>query len=129
MATDVTDRTARTRGVIAGFIDVVRARDYERMRTMLSPDFCAEYPHTGEVFDVDSYIRLSRDYPGGPWRIQVEEQVIENDRAVCRATIGNGATTFFLACFITVDTSDRISHIVEVWTSEVAPRTSEYRPT
>ena len=33
-----------------------------------------------------------------------------------------------MACFLTVDPSDRISRIVEVWTSEVAPRQLEYRP-
>ena len=128
MATDAGDRTAHTREVISDFIDVVHARDYDRMRSMLAPDFTAEYPHTGEVFDLEKYIRLSRDYPGGPWHIHVEEQVVEDDRAVCRATIQNGQATFFMACFVTVDPSDRISRIIEVWTSEVVPRQSEYRP-
>jgi hypothetical protein len=128
MVTEVRDRTARTQQVVSEFIERVREQDYDRLRAMLSADFTAEYPHTGETFGPESYISLSRDYPGGPWRIHVEEQVIQGDRAVCRATLENGEATFFVACFITVDASDRVSRIVEVWTSEVAPRQLEYRP-
>lgn len=88
-------------------------QDWDGVAATLHPEFRAEYVHTGERFDADTFVRLNRDYPGS-WRTTVDEVVGEGSRAVTRTRVHDEEQTFFVASFGETR-DDKLIRLVEVW--------------
>lgn len=105
--------------LLTRFAEVIDAHDWEGLRVLLHPDFTCTYPHTGEVFDRDRFVRVNADYPGFQ-HFTVEDLVADGARAVVRgrvtATARDGSEQVFaVASFATVD-HGLILELTEVWT-------------
>lgn len=58
----------------------IEARDWASVERLLSDDFTAEWPQSGEVFNRQTFLRVNEAYPGD-WHARVV-RVIDADRAV-----------------------------------------------
>ena len=43
---------------------LIDAQQWDKIPDLLDPAVQVRYVHTGEVLDVESYVRVNRDYPG-----------------------------------------------------------------
>jgi hypothetical protein len=99
--------------------EIIDARDWDRLPGVLAADFTARFVHTGETFDRDGFVALNRDYPLVV-RFLVEDLVATGDRAVLRARVTDGADTWHVASFATVDPDGLVRDLVEVWADGVS---------
>jgi hypothetical protein len=90
------------------------AQQWDKIPDLFDPAVQVRYVHTGEVLDVDSYVRLNREYPGR-WHAAVHDIVGDGDRAVSCTRIYDDEQTYWVASFATIR-SGRITDLVEVWT-------------
>lgn len=93
---------------------MIDAQQWDKIPDLLDPAVQVRYVHTGEVFDVESYVRLNRDYPGR-WHAAVTDLVGDGDRAVSCTRIYDAEMTYWVASFATIR-NGRITEMVEVWT-------------
>jgi hypothetical protein len=94
--------------------EMIETQQWDKIPDLLDPAVRVRYVHTGELFDVESYVRLNRDYPGR-WHAAVHDMVGDGDRAVSRTRIYDEQQTFWVASFATTR-NGRITDMVEVWT-------------
>ena len=95
-------------------------RDWDALADLLAPGFTCTYLHTGERLDAEGYLRLNREYPGGPWSFDCQDVVAHGDRAAAHARVGDGTQTYHVALFVTAS-DDRLLDLVELWTDAVTP--------
>ena len=98
---------------------VIDAHAWDRLPTLLHPDFSCRYVHTGERFDADTWVRLNAEYPDFK-RFVLEDCLGTGDRAAGRAHVTgmrDGELQHFeVAMFLTVR-DDLVVDLTEVWTS------------
>lgn len=107
--------------------DAIAEHDWLAMRAVLHDDLEARYLHTGESFDADGLLALTRDYPGA-WTYHRDEIVDAGRRGVLRSHTVIGTQTWHAASFATVDESGLIVDLVEVWTEAVSPHPERNSP-
>ncbi len=103
--------SARALTRFAGILD---AREWDDLPDVLAEGFVARLVHTGETFDRDGFVAFNRDYPVVV-RFLVEDLVASGERAVLRARVTDGARTWHVASFATVEPDGRLAELVEVW--------------
>ncbi len=114
--------------VLRRMIEMMDLAEWEKLASVLGPDFRAEYAHTHEVFDREAFVALNRDYPGR-WRLEVRRLVAEGDTAVSHATVtdaAGGPETHHVVSFATVR-DGLVAELYEVWAEETQPE-PERRP-
>ena len=119
--------TTTSADVLRGVWAAIDARDWDDLTARLHPSFRAEYVHTGETFDRESFVAINRDYPGA-WRATVEELLADGALAVTRTRVHNDEATFFVASFGEVR-DGLVASMVEVWAEAGATPSPETRPT
>jgi len=112
--------------VLRGLWAAIDARDWDDLAARLHPDFRAEYVHTGETFDRDSFVAINRDYPGA-WRATVEDYLADGARAVTRTRVHNDEAALFVASFGEVR-DGLVASLIEVWADADATPPPEHRP-
>ncbi len=113
--------------------DLMAAIDEHRWDDLvrhLHPDFSCRYPHTGETFDREAWIRLNAEYPGFD-RLRVEEIVGGDGTAACRSHVTSrgedGIAHFACATFVRLE-DGLIREMTEVWTDVAQPAPPGTRP-
>ena len=96
------------------------ARDWGSARELLSDDFSASWPHTGERFATpDAFIRVNEQYPEG-WTIHVLRVVAEGDTAVSEVRVDHTRLGTSLASSWWTARDGRLASVVEYWVDEGA---------
>ena len=97
------------------------ASDWHTVRSLLHPDFEAEWPQTAERFDRDGYVRVNETYPG-TWTITPRRAVADGDIVVSEAFVEHSdpERTTYVVGFYKLE-GELIRRAVEYWPAPGEP--------
>ena len=103
--------------------NVIDARDWDGLASLLAPDCTVRYVHDGSRFTGPEWVAFNAEYPG-QWSFVAEGIVAAETRAVLRARVFNENAIFHVAAFLTA-ADGLINEIVEVWADGHSAPTQE----
>jgi len=97
--------------------DLFEARDWEAARKLLTDDFVAEWPHSGERFrGPANFIEMQRAYPEG-WSIEVRRIVAAAERVASEIRVTHPDGNFSAASFFEAR-DGKLASVWELWVEE-----------
>ena len=119
--------TQRGGGTVEQLWRHFQAREWDAARALLTDDFVADWPHTGErMVGPDNFIAVNENYPG-EWQLELRRVVQEGDQAASEVAVTHvDDGTFFGASFFELR-GGKIARATEYWISHATEAPPQWR--